>query len=434
MKIAVIGGGSTYSPELVKGFIERAGSLGLGELCLMDSDAERLAIVGGLATRMVAAARRGPGPGFELSLTGDRREALAGASYVITQIRVGRMAARRTDEYLGRRHALIGQETTGVGGMAKALRTIPVILEIADEMRELAPGALLLNFANPAGLVTEALCRHAPGTRAIGVCNVGINTKMRFLELWKRATGEEVETDRAALDTLGLNHLSWHRGFSIDGVEVWPELFAAYLGELRAGREEGWDLATIEALGMVPNYYLEYYYYTARKLEAQQAWPPSRAEEVMAIEEELLGRYADPSLASLPPELMKRGGAYYSELATRVIDDHRNDRGAVHVVNARNGSAVPAWPEDWVLELPCRIDGSGAHPLPARPLVGAPAALVAEVKAYELLTVEAAVKGDRRSAYEALLAHPLGPDADRIDALLDELLETNRALLPRFFA
>ena len=185
---------------------------------------------------------------------------------------------------------------------------------------------------------------------------------------------------------------------------------------------------------MVPNYYLEYYYYTDRKIAEQKAWPPSRAEEVMAIEKELLARYDDPSLAVLPEELMKRGGAYYSELATRVIDDHRNDRGGVHVINARNGGAVSGWPADWVLELPARVDRSGVHPLGAKALEGAPAGLVAAVKAYELLIVEAAVKGDRRAAYEALLAHPLGPSADRVGAVLDDLLETNRALLPRFFA
>jgi 6-phospho-beta-glucosidase len=437
MKIAVIGGGSTYSPELIDGFLKRAASLGLSELWLMDTDEARLAAVGGFARRMIAAAGPrgavGPEP-FALRLTSDRRAALQGASYVVAQIRVGRMAARRDDEYLGRRHGLVGQETTGVGGMANALRTIPVILDIAAEIQELAPGALFLNFANPAGLVTEALGRYAPEVAAFGVCNVGINAKMRFLELYERISGERIAPERAELDTLGLNHLSWHRGFRVDGVDAWPRLFPAYLAEERAAKEPEWDSSTLETLGMIPNYYLEYYYYTQRRIEAQAAWPPSRAEEVMKIEEELLARYADPALVALPEELMKRGGAYYSELATRVIDDHRNDRGGVHVVNARNVGAVPEWPADWVLELPARVDASGIHPLSAPPLGGAPAALVAAVKAYELLTVEAAVRGDRRAAREALLAHPLGPAADRVGALLDDLLETNRALLPRFFA
>jgi 6-phospho-beta-glucosidase len=395
-------------------------------------------VIGALARRMIAAAVRSGAASFTLHLSADRREALAGSSYVITQIRVGRMAARREDEYLGRRHGLVGQETTGVGGMAKALRTIPVILDIADDIGKVAPGALLLNFANPAGLVTEALTRHAPRIRAIGVCNVGINAKMHFLELYEKMVGKRVGVEGAELDTLGLNHLSWHRGFRVEGKDVWPELFAACLEEAKAGREGHWDVDTLETLGMVPNYYLEYYYYTSRKLEEQGAWPPSRAEQVMEIEAALLGRYADPALETPPPELMQRGGAYYSELATRIIDDHWNDRGGVHVVNARNASggapAISDWPADWVLELPARVDRSGVHPIPAPPLKGAPAALVAAVKAYELLTVEAAVLGDRRAAREALLAHPLGPEADRVGALLDDLLETNRALLPRFYA
>jgi 6-phospho-beta-glucosidase len=433
MKVAVVGGGSTYTPELVEGFLRRAASLGLSELCLMDTDARRLATVGGFARRMVEAA----GSPFRLELTGERRAALAGASYAICQIRVGRMAARRGDEYLGRRHGLVGQETTGVGGMANALRTIPVVLGVAADLAELAPGALLLNFANPAGLVTEALARYAPEVEAVGVCNVGINAKMRFLELYERKTGEKVDPLRVELDSLGLNHLTWHRGFKVDGAEAWPIVFRACLEEARAveaaGGEPEWDSGTLERLGMVPNYYLEYYYYTSRKLAAQASWPPSRAEEVEAIEAELLARYADPALTSPPPELMKRGGAYYSELATRVIDDHRNDRGRVHVVNVRNAGAVPAWPADWVLELPARVGGSGLRPLPAAPLAGAPAALVAAVKAYELLVVEAAVRGDRRAAREALLAHPLGPEADEAGVVLDDLLETNRELLPRFF-
>jgi len=456
MKITVIGGGSTYTPELVSGFIRRRASLPLGELWLMDIDAERLRVVGGFAQRMVAAA----GSPFKVVLSGDRAAALEGASYVVSQLRVGKMPARREDEYLGLRHGLIGQETTGVGGMANALRTIPVVLDIAADMRRLAPGALLLNFANPSGLVAESLARHAPGLPFVGVCNIGITAKMSFLSIWEELTGEKVEPDRAELDSLGLNHLTWHRGFRIDGKDVWPQLFPAILeresarpaagagaaggatqavaGAAPAGAKGAaggeWDRDTLETLGMVPNYYLQYYYYTSRKLAEQSSWPPSRAEAVMAIERDLLALYSDPKLVEPPPELMKRGGAWYSELATHVIDDHWNDRGRVHIVNVRNDGAVPSWPADWVLELPAAVDRRGARSLPARPLEGAPAGLVAQVKAYELLTVDAAVKGDRRAAREALLAHPLGPEADKVSAFLEDLLETNRKHLPRFFA
>jgi 6-phospho-beta-glucosidase len=411
----------------------------------MDIDAARLRVVGGFAGRMIEAA----GSPFRLVLTTDRAEALEGASYVINQIRVGKMQARRGDEYLGLRHGLIGQETTGVGGMANALRTIPVALDIANDLLRIAPEALLLNFANPSGLVTEALFRYAPGLNVVGVCNVGITTKMGLLDLWEKSTGQKVAPERAQLETLGMNHLTWHRGFKIDGKDVWPELFEAILKEarrqLRDGKEPEWDPCTLETLGMLPNYYLHYYYYTSKVLAEQQKWPPSRAETVMEIENQLLQKYADPQVVQMPPELMKRGGAYYSELATQVIDDHWNDRGGVHVINTRNGTvtekgiatgnsvAVAGWPEDWVLELPARVDASGIHPLPAQALTGAPAGLVAQVKAYELLTVQAAVQGDRRALNEALLAHPLGPEADKVEAVANDMLEVNRQFLGRFF-
>ena len=428
MKIAVIGGGSTYTPELVNGFLARADGLGLRELWLMDIDPARLAVVGGFAQRMAAAA----GAPFRVVLTDDRRAAIAGAAYVVTQLRVGMMPARRGDEYLGQRHGLIGQETTGVGGMAKALRTIPVLLDIAADMRATAPGALLANFTNPAGLVTEALSRYAPDVPAVGVCNVGITTQMRLLDEVERLTGRRVEPERTRLNTLGLNHLTWHRGFTVDGEELWPSIMAAAAERARTEPQPEWDAATLESLGMLPNYYLQYFYYTDHKLAEQAQWPPSRAEQVMAIEDGLLRQYADPALTAPPAELMQRGGAYYSTLATQLIDSHANDRGEVHVVNTRNDGAVADWPADWVLELPARVDRAGIHPLPAAPLPPAVFGLLAQVKMYELLTVEAAVHGDRRAAYQALLAHPLGPAADQVGAVLDDLLETNRQWLPQF--
>jgi len=225
LKIAVIGGGSTYTPELVNGFLARMDHLPLKELWLMDIDPDRLKIVGGFAGRMA----RARGDPFRIVSSVDQREAIAGASYVITQLRAGMMPARRGDEYLGKRHALVGQETTGVGGMAKALRTIPVILGVARDIQETAPNALLLNFTNPAGLVTEALTRHAPGVAAVGVCNVGITVKMDMLERLKQILGQDIDPQSAQLNTLGLNHLTWHRGFTLDGEELWPRIFASYL-------------------------------------------------------------------------------------------------------------------------------------------------------------------------------------------------------------
>lgn len=429
MKIAVIGGGSTYTPELVSGFLEIADRLSLRELWLMDIDPERLAVVGGFAQRMVEAR----GEPFKVILSSDQRQSIRGAAYVITQLRVGMMPARRGDEYLGKRHGLVGQETTGVGGMAKALRTIPVILSIAKDMRETAPGALLANFTNPAGLVTEALYRHAPDVPAVGVCNVGITTKMEILEGLEKQAGITIEPQRAVLNTLGLNHLTWHRGFTVDGEELWPTIFSAFVEQMKQEPDPEWDLRTLETLGMIPNYYLQYFYYTAKEIRMQENWPPSRAEQVMEIEKDLLRQYSDPALIEPPTDLMKRGGAYYSTLATQLIDAHHNDLSHIHVVNVRHGGAVNGWPEDWVLEMPARVDKTGIHPLPAEPLPTACFGLIAQVKMYELLTVEAAVHGDRNAAYQALLAHPLGPQADRVQAVLDDMLETNRQWLPQFF-
>lgn len=428
MKVAVIGGGSSYTPELVKGFLDRVATFPLTELWLVDVEPQRLAIVGGFAQRMVTA-RGNP---FRIQLTTDRRAGVAGASYVTTQLRVGGMIARRNDEYLGQRHGLIGQETTGVGGLAKALRTIPVVLGIAADMAELAPGAPLVNFTNPAGLVTEALARHAPDTPAIGVCNVPITAKMAILDLLQRRTGETIAPERAELKTLGLNHLSWHRGFTVDGEDVWPLVIEGTLAELRASEHPMWDPALVESLQMLPNYYLAYFYTTAKKLAEQEQWPPSRAETVMQVEAELLDEYADPNRSDPPADLMKRGGAWYSTLATQLLNAHFNDLGETHIVNVPQGGAVSGWPADWVLELPARISRAGVEPLPAEPLPPVCFGLLAAVKSYELLAVQAAVHGDRNALYQALLAHPLGPAADQIPAVLDDLLETNQRYLPRF--
>ncbi len=424
MKVAVIGGGSSYTPELINGFLERQDSFPMTELWLMDILPERLEVVGKFAQRMAKAA----GAKFEVHLTTDQREAVKDAQYVMTQLRVGWMAARREDEYLGMRHGLIGQETTGIGGMAKALRTIPVILKIAADMRELAPDALLVNFTNPAGLVTEALARYAPDVASVGVCNVPITTKMHMLE----DLGIEAKSTEAQLDTLGLNHLTWHRGLKLDGEDLWPQVFEQYVQKLRSDEYPAWDVNTIESLHMIPNYYLQYFYYTGKKFEEQQGWPPSRAEAVMAIEDELFKQYAEPDRTTPPDGLMKRGGAYYSTLATQLLNAHYNDLGETHEVNVPHRGAVKGWPEDWVLEMPCTVDSKGIHPLPAEPLPLSAFGLISQIKAYELLTVEAAVHGDRNAAYQALLTHPLGPSADKVEAVLEDLLQTNKKYLPQF--
>ncbi len=425
-----MGGGSTYTPELVNGFLARIEQFPLTELWLVDIDEARLAVVGGFAQRMVAA----KGAPFDVILSTDQKAAVTQATYVTTQLRVGQMQARREDEYLGLRHGLIGQETTGIGGMAKALRTIPVILSIARDMQEVAqPGAMLVNFTNPAGLVTEALSRYAPEVPSVGVCNVPITAKMKILDLLELAIGKRFAPDQAELNTLGLNHLSWHRGFTVDGEEVWPHVMQQFLAKLRADDEPEWDPALIDVLQMIPNYYLQYFYSTPKKMKEQDKWPPSRAEEVMAIEEGLLAQYADPQLAEPPADLMKRGGAWYSTVATQLLNAHYNDLGETHVVNIPHRGAVAGWPADWVLEMPAIVRRDGLQPLPAPPLPPAQFGLLAQVKAYELLTVEAAVHGDRKAAYEALLAHPLGPPVERLQAVLDDMLAVHRPYLPQFW-
>lgn len=430
LKVTVIGGGSTYTPELINGFLARIDSFPVDEVWLMDISQERLDIVGRFAQRMVEA----KGSLFKVVLSTDQREAIRGAKYVITQLRVGMMEARRGDEYLGKRHGLIGQETTGVGGMAKALRTIPVILSVARDLQEVgAPGALLANFTNPAGLVTEALSRYAADVPAVGVCNVAIGITMNFIKDLEEELGQKIDAHQTSLKTLGLNHLSWHYGFSVDGEELFPRIITRFMDKLRTDEHPEWDLNTIETLRMIPNGYLQYFYYTDKKLNAQQSWPPSRAEQVQVIEENLLREYAEPDRTEPPEDLMKRGGAYYSTVATQLLNAHYNNLGEEHVVNIRHNGAVAGWPADWVLEMPCIIDSQGAHPLPANPLPHTCFGLIAQVKSFEIRTVEAAVHGDRNAAYQALLTHPLGPSADKVQEVLDDLLETNRRYLPQFF-
>jgi 6-phospho-beta-glucosidase len=262
---------------------------------------------------------------------------------------------------------------------------------------------------------------------------VALHAKMDLTKVLEQLLNIPIDPSRTQLKTLGLNHLTWHSGFTLDGEEMWPRIMQHHLAELRADPDPEWDVRTIESLHMLPNYYLQYFYYTQHKLAEQQQWPPSRAEAVMAIEDDLLRQYAEPDRSEPPADLMKRGGAYYSTVATQLLNAHYNDLGETHVANVRHNGAVPGWPFDWVLELPCRVDRSGVHPLPAEPLPPVCFGVLAQVKAYELLTVEAAVHGDRNAAYQALLANPLGPSADKIQIVLNDLLETHRGYLPQFW-
>ena len=419
LKIAVVGGGSTYTPELVEGFASRAARLPVDELVLLDVDSERLGIVAGLAGRILA--RRGwPG---RLTPTTDRAAALDGADFVVIQLRVGGQAARLRDETIPPRFGCVGQETTGPGGFAKALRTVPVVLEIAEEAaRRASPGAWLINFTNPVGIVTQALLDD--GHRALGLCNVAIGFQRRF------ARHFDVDPDRVALEHVGLNHLSWERALRVDGVDRLPELLerdAAVVAE-----EVGMPVELIRALGAIPSYYLHYYYATADVVAEQRAGE-TRAEAVMAIERELLELYRDPALDEKPALLEQRGGAYYSEAAAQLIASLHDGAGDVQVVDVRNGGALPGLPDAAVVEIPARIDRDGAHARPLARLAPEMRGLVEHARGYEELAVQAAITGDRRTALRALLANPLVPDFRTARELLDALLEANRAQLPRFF-
>ncbi len=429
LKVTVIGGGSTYTPELLQGFIDRQDVFPIDELWLMDIDKKRLDIVGNFVKHMaeVKNAR------FKIRLSQERSNAIRDASYVITQLRVGQMEARRNDEYLGKRNGLIGQETTGVGGMAKALRTIPVILDIAEEIRKSAPNALLINFTNPSGLITEALMRFAPIVNAVGVCNAALTTKMEILNKISKKLEKEIPSESAKINTLGLNHLTWYYGFEVEGQDYWPLIMKTLINEMKSAEDPLFDPETLTILGMLPNSYLRYYYYRDKFLKLQEQWPPSRAEVVLEIEAKLLKLYQKKDRNEIPEDLMQRGGAYYSTVATQLMNAHYNNLNEIHVLNIHQNGAVPGWPNDWVLEMPCRVTSTGIFPIPAKPLPPVCGSLVSRVKAYELMTVEAAVLGSRKFAYEALLAHPLGPSADKIGIVLDDMLETNRKFLPHFF-
>jgi len=419
MKVAVIGAGSTYTPELVSGLARDRELLDVHELALHDIDETRREIVGSLAQRML---ERG---GYEggLLVTGELDRALDGADYVLIQIRVGGQAARLRDETIPLACGCIGQETTGAGGFAKAMRTVPVVLEIAERVRELAgPDAWIVDFTNPVGIVTQALVDR--GYRAIGLCNVAITLQRSLAELLG------VDPDRLELDHVGLNHLSWIAAARVDGTDRLPELIEEHGAEIST--ELGLPERFIHDLGAVPSYYL-HYYYDFEKVLAEQNGGHHRAEEVMELERQLLEMYADPKLDTKPELLAHRGGAWYSEAAARLLASLNDGRGDVQVVDVRNGDAVAELAPDDVVEVPSRIDRDGAHPLGQPALPPASRDLVRAVKAYEHLAIRAAESGERADVKAALEAHPLvGARIGDVEPLLDALLEANRPYLPQF--
>ncbi len=411
----MVGGGSTYTPELVDGFARLRESLPISELALIDPDISRLEVVSGMARRMLARA----GHPARVLATSSVEEGVSGAQVVLFQLRVGGQAARDVDETLPLRCGCVGQETTGAGGLAKALRTVPVVLGIAETVRAHAPDAWIVDFTNPVGIVTRALLD--AGHRAIGLCNVAIGIQRRVAALLG------VEPSRISLGHVGLNHLSWERAICLDGEDVLASLLDSHLDELAEGT--GMRPGLVKRLGVLPSYYLRYFYDHDAVVEEQRA-KPSRAAEVAAMEERLLEMYADPSVAEKPELLGERGGAFYSEAAVELIASLLGDRPGAHVVNVRNRGTLPFLDDDAVIEVPAHVSGTGAEPLPVAPVEPLFAGLIAHVSAYESLALDAALRGGADRVRDALLAHPLvGQDAVA-EELTGLLLEANRAHLP----
>jgi 6-phospho-beta-glucosidase len=416
MKVAVVGGGSTYTPELVDGVARLAGRVGVSELVLIDPDSARLAVVGPFSDRIMRAA----GHPAQVRWTTDPDEGLDGAGAVLLQLRVGGQAARHRDETWPLEYGCVGQETTGAGGFAKALRTIPVVLDIAERARRRAEtGAWIIDFTNPVGIVTRALLD--AGHRAVGLCNVAIGFQRSFAGLLG------VEPGQVSLDHVGLNHLTWERAVLVNGTDRLPELLADRGAQI--ADEITLPQAVLPELGVVPSYYLRYFY-CHDAVVAEQRQRATRAEEVARLERELLAMYADPALDRKPALLGERGGAYYSEAAVALLVSLVTDRRDTQVVNVRNAGTLPFLPNEAVIEVPSVVGADGARPAPVAPLDPLLRGLVGHVAAYEELAVEAAVQGGRRRVRAALLAHPLIGQYELAGQLADRLIAENLAYLP----
>ncbi|MEU5953880.1 6-phospho-beta-glucosidase [Streptomyces sp. NPDC047525] len=415
MKLAVVGGGSTYTPELIDGFARLRDSLPIEELVLVDPAADRLELVGGLARRIFA--KQGH-PG-RIITTSDVDAGVADADAVLLQLRVGGQAARQQDETWPLECGCVGQETTGAGGLAKALRTVPVVLDIAERVRRTNPNAWIIDFTNPVGIVTRALLQ--AGHKAVGLCNVAIGFQRKFAKLLDVAPGE------VHLDHVGLNHLTWETGVRLGGPggqDILPGLLAehgdAVAADLRMPRE------IVDRLGVVPSYYLRYFYQHDAVVEELRT-KPSRAAEVAQMERELLEMYGDPTLDEKPELLAKRGGAFYSEAAVDLAASLLGNGGSPYqVVNTVNNGTLPFLPDDAVIEVQATVDGKGAKPLAVPKLDPLYAGLIANVTGYEDLALQAALHGGRERVFKALLAHPLVGQYAYAEQLTDRLIAHNR--------
>jgi len=433
IKIATIGGGSSYTPELVEGFIKRYDELPLKELWLVDVETgkEKLEIVGGLAKRMIEKA----GLPIEVHLTLDRRAALKNANFVTTQFRVGLLDARAKDERIPLKYGVLGQETNGPGGLFKGLRTIPVILDICKDMEELCPDAWLINFTNPAGMVTEAVLRYSNIKKVVGLCNVPIAMEMGIAKLL------DVDHSRIRIDFAGLNHMVYGLDVYVDGVSVKDQVIDLLMDPNNSSFVKNienldWEPEFIKALNVLPCPYHRYYYKTRDMVEKEienAKKEGTRAEVVQKLETELFELYKDPNLAIKPPQLEQRGGAHYSDAAVRLITSIYTDKRDIQPVNTRNNGAIASIPNDSAVEVSCIITKDGPKPIVMGDLPVQVRGLVQQIKSFERVAAEAAVTGDYDKAVLALTINPLSPSDTIAKEIVDEMLEAHKEFLPQFF-
>ncbi|TCP28908.1 6-phospho-beta-glucosidase [Scopulibacillus darangshiensis] len=433
IKIVTIGGGSSYTPELVEGFIKRYNELPVSELWLVDipEGKDKLETVGALAKRMVDEAQ----VPMEIYLTLDRKKALRNADFVTTQIRVGLLEARAIDERIPLKYGVIGQETNGPGGLFKALRTVPVILDICSDIESLCPDAWLINFSNPAGLITEAVLRYSNIKKVVGLCNLPIGMRMNLAKLLN------VEAERLHVDFAGLNHMVYGLNVYLDGKRITDKVLDMISSGETAGEtvknipDFNWEPGFVKALGVLPCPYHRYYYQTAKMLEDEIASAKSegtRAEVVKKLEAELFELYKDPDLKIKPPQLEKRGGAYYSDAACSLIHSIYTDRRDIQTVNIRNNGAIASIPDDSAAEINCVITKEGPLPISVGDLPVPVRGLVQQIKSFERVAAQAAVSGDYYEALLAMTINPLVPSDHMAKQILDEMLDAHKDYLPQF--
>lgn len=424
LKVAIIGAGSTYTPELIDGFLQRVGRLELGSLWFMDIDMVKVGIVAELCRRMLA----DKGVEAKINVTNSLEAAIEGADYVLGQVRVGMLDARIRDEKIPLKYNFLGQETTGAGGFMKALRTIPVMLEVARVMERLSPKAWLINFSNPSGILAEAVLTHSK-IKMMGLCNAPINM------ISEARSWLPEGTRHFDYDFVGMNHLCWLTGVYADGKEILQPFFSnpAQYASLMESMDMPYDTDLMKIMRGFPVGYLEYFYFRDEKVRKCKEAERTRGEICKDIEAELLQLYGDSSLKEKPAILGKRGGSMYSEAAISLIDAIENDKNEFHVVDVRNNGAYPFMAATDIVEVKCLVNRLGVTPQPYRgPLNPHIEGLMQAVKAYEKLTVKAGVEGDMDAALSALLVHPLIGDYNRAKPMLLELLEANKEFLPQF--